>query len=67
MGIFDKAKDLAGDNADSVDGAIDKAADVADEKTGGEHTDKIDQGADVAKDKAGEFLGNDNENNNENQ
>ena len=29
---------------------IDKAADVVDDKTGGEHTDKIDTAADKAKD-----------------
>lgn len=50
MGLFDKAKDLVGDNADKIEDAIDKAAEVADDKTGGKHTDKIDAAADKAKD-----------------
>ncbi|HEY9292618.1 MAG TPA: antitoxin [Microlunatus sp.] len=56
MGIFDKAKDLLGDNKDKVQEGIDKAADVIDEKTGGDHIDKIEQGAEMAKDKADELL-----------
>ena len=60
MGIFDKAKDLAGDHADDIDGAVDKAAEAADEKTGGKYSDQVEQGADFAKDKAGEFLKKDN-------
>lgn len=56
MGIFDKAKDLLGDNAEAVDGVVDQAADVVDEKTGGKFSEQIDQGAEVAKDKVGEFL-----------
>ncbi len=49
MGLFDKAKDLAGKHADKVEGAIEKVADVVDEKTGGKYSDKIDQGAEAAK------------------
>lgn len=56
MGIFDKAKDLAGDNADKIEEGIDKAAEVADEKTGGEHSEHIEKGADIAKDQAGKLL-----------
>jgi len=37
-------------NADKADDAIDKAADVIDDKTGGKHTDKIDTAAEKAKD-----------------
>jgi hypothetical protein len=33
--FLDKAKDLAGDHADKVKEGIDKATDLADEKTGG--------------------------------
>lgn len=47
MGLFDKAKDLAQDNADKLDGVIDKAADAVDEKTGGKYSDKIDQAVDA--------------------
>ncbi|HWC11486.1 MAG TPA: antitoxin [Acidimicrobiales bacterium] len=49
MGLFDKAKDLAQDHADKIDGAIDKAADAVDEKTGGKYSDKIDKAAGAAK------------------
>jgi hypothetical protein len=52
MGIFDKIKDLVGGNADKVKDGLDKAGDMIDEKTGGEHTDKID----MATDKIGEML-----------
>lgn len=50
MGFLDKAKDLIADNADKVDDAIDKAADLADDRTGGKHTGNIDKAADAAKD-----------------
>ena len=49
MGIFDKAKDLVGKNSDKVADAIDKAADVADDKTGGKYAEHIDTGVDKAK------------------
>ena len=49
MGLFDKAKDLAQDNAEKLDGVIDKAAEVVDEKTGGKYSDKIDKAADAAR------------------
>ena len=54
MGFLDrfkkKAADLAEDHGDKIEGAIDKAADVADDKTGGKYSDKIESGADAAKD-----------------
>ncbi len=49
MGLFDKAKDLAQEHADKLDGVIDKAADVVDEKTGGKYSEKIDKAADAAR------------------
>ena len=49
MGLFDRAKELADKHADKVEGAIDKVADVVDEKTGGKYADKIDKGVDAAK------------------
>ena len=49
MGLFDKAKELAGQHADKVEQAIDKVADVVDEKTGGKYADQIDKGAEAAK------------------
>jgi hypothetical protein len=53
MGFIDKIKDVVGDNADKADAAIDKAADVIDDKTGNAHTDKIDAAAEKAKDVIG--------------
>jgi hypothetical protein len=50
MGFMDKVKGLLGQHEEKVDDAIDKAADVVDDKTGGEHTDKIDAAAEKAKD-----------------
>ena len=44
-----KAKDLLADNADKVEDGIDKIAELADDKTGGKHTDKIDGAADKLK------------------
>jgi len=49
MGIFDKAKDLANEHNQQVDQAVDKMADLADEKTGGQHADKVDQAAQQVK------------------
>ncbi len=49
MGIFDKAKDLLNEHNDKVDQGIDKAAQVIDQKTGGQHTEEINQGAEQAK------------------
>lgn len=49
MGIFDKAKDALSDHNEQVDQGIDKAADIIDEKTGGQHTEQIEQGAEQAK------------------
>ena len=50
MGILYKLKDLVKGKGEQIDSAIDKAADFADDKTGGEHTEKIEQAADKAKD-----------------
>jgi len=50
MGFLDKAKNALSKHSDKVDGAIDKAANVADEKTGGKLGDKADVIADKAKD-----------------
>jgi hypothetical protein len=50
MSILDKAKSLLGMNSDKAKGGVDKAADVADDKTGATHTEQIDAGAEKAKD-----------------
>jgi antitoxin protein of toxin-antitoxin system len=48
----DKAKDVAGQHGDQVDEGIDKAGQMAKDKTGGQHDEKIDQGVDKAKEGA---------------
>ena len=53
MGVgdfIDKAKDLASEHEEEVTEGIDKAADFADEQTGGKYSDHIDTGAEKAKD-----------------
>ena len=49
MGLFDKVKDLAKENAEKVEDAVEKVADFVDEKTGHKHSDQIDSAADKAK------------------
>jgi hypothetical protein len=51
MGIFDKAKDAMSGQQDKVDAGVEKAGDMADEKTGDKYTEKVDQGQEMAKDK----------------
>ena len=57
MGIFDKAKDALGDNPNQGESGIDRAADFADDRTGGTHTDQISPDADQTKEKVGGYLG----------
>ncbi|MDQ1498791.1 MAG: hypothetical protein QOI86_2131 [Actinomycetota bacterium] len=45
----DKAKDAAGQHGDKIDEGMDKAGDMAKEKTGGQHDDEIDQGVERGK------------------
>lgn len=52
MGFLDKAKEFAGKNPDKVDSAVEKAGDMFDEKTGGQHA----QHTDMVQEKAGDFL-----------
>jgi hypothetical protein len=49
MGLFDRVKGLAGKHADKLEDAIDKVADVVDDKTGGKYAGQIDKGAEAAK------------------
>lgn len=55
MGIFDKAKDVIGQHSDKVEEGIAKIADLADEKTGHQHSDKIDQGEKLAQERVGDL------------
>jgi len=49
MAFLNKVKNLLGKNADKVDSAIDKAADIVDKKTQGKYTDTVDKVQDAAK------------------
>lgn len=48
-GMMGKGKEVAADHEDAVQDGIDKAADMADDKTGGKYSDQIDTGAEKAK------------------
>jgi hypothetical protein len=48
--MADKAGDLAKEHGDTIDGGIDKAAELVDDKTGGKQSDKIDTVAEKLKD-----------------
>jgi len=56
MGTMDdmknKAKEAVGQHGDQVDEGIDKAGDMAKDRTGGQHDDQIDKGVDKAHDAA---------------
>jgi len=56
MGMFDKLKDvadkargMAGQQADKLDPLIDKAGDAVDQKTGGKFSGQVDAAQDAAK------------------
>ena len=57
MGFSDflnKAKDLADQHDEQVDQGLEKAGDLADERTGGQHRDQIDRGVDAAQEHTGQ-------------
>jgi hypothetical protein len=47
--LVDKAKQLAGKHPDQVNKGVDKAENVAQQKTGGKYDSQIQEGADQAK------------------
>jgi MT0933-like antitoxin protein len=49
MGIVDKAKQMLSGHSDTAKKGVDKAADKADDMTGGKYGDQIDMGAEKAK------------------
>jgi hypothetical protein len=49
MGLMEKVKGMFGGHEAQAKSGVDKAADVADDKTGGKYSDQIDMGADKAK------------------
>lgn len=62
MGVgdfVDKAKDLASEHEEEVKDGIDKAADVADEKTQGKYSNHVETGAEKAKGFVEDLDGND--------
>lgn len=54
MGFLDRLRGkmtkAVDDQGEKIGGGLDKAADVADDKTGGRHSEQIDSGVDKAKD-----------------
>ncbi|MFI5835477.1 antitoxin [Micromonospora sp. NPDC051300] len=55
MGDFmDKAKDFADKHDEQVDKGLDKAGDMADQRTGGKYDNQIDKGVDMAQQRTGE-------------
>lgn len=66
MSIFDKAKDLLGDESNlqkakdavneheaQIDQGVERAGDMVDDTTGGKFADKVDQGQSFIEDKTG--------------
>ena len=51
----DKAKEAPGQHGDKIDQGMDKAGDMAKEKTPDQHDDKIDQGVDRGKQAVEDF------------
>ncbi|MGW0018712.1 antitoxin [Rhodococcus sp. NPDC003382] len=52
-GIVDKGKELAADHPDVVNQAIEKAGDLADDKTGGKFSGQVDAAENAAKNALG--------------
>lgn len=48
-GLIGKGKQAAADNSEQIQDAIEKAADFADDKTGGKYSQHIDKAAEAAK------------------
>jgi len=53
VGFMDKVKETLSGHKDQASGAIDKAGDVVDDKTGGKYVDKVDTAQEKAKDTLG--------------
>ncbi len=49
MGFLDKVKDLVSKNKGAVEGAIDKAGDIVDQKTQGKYAQQVDKVQEAAK------------------
>lgn len=57
MGIFDKAKDLAGAHQEQADSLVDRAGDMLDERTGGKYAGQVDQGQEFVRGQYGDPRG----------
>jgi hypothetical protein len=53
MGLFDKAKKMLGKHDDQVVEGVDKATDIADDKTGRKYTEHLDKVDEVVADQLG--------------
>jgi MT0933-like antitoxin protein len=53
-GFMDKANEFADQHDEQVDQGLEKAGDVAGERTGGKYDEQIDRGVDTAQDRTGE-------------
>jgi hypothetical protein len=54
MGFLDDAEKLADEHDEQVDAAIEKAGDLADDRTGGKYADQVDRAQDFAEERTGD-------------
>jgi MT0933-like antitoxin protein len=59
MGLMDKIKGMFGQHDEKIEGGIDKAGDVVDDKTGGKYEGQVDKAQDTAKDALDKLSGDD--------
>jgi uncharacterized protein YjbJ (UPF0337 family) len=52
MGLMDKIKGMLGQHSEEAKGAVEKAGDAVDDKTGGKYSSQVD----TAQDKAEDFI-----------
>ena len=53
-GFMENAKEFADQHDEQVDQGLEKAGDLADERTGGQNRDQIDRGVDAAQEHTGQ-------------
>ena len=53
-GFMDKAQDFTEQHDEQVDQGMEKAGDMADQKTGGKYDEQIDKGVDAAQERTGQ-------------
>jgi hypothetical protein len=59
MGLMDKIKGMFGQHSEKIEGGIDKAGDVVDDKTGGKYEGQVDKAQDTTKDALDKLSGDD--------